>query len=180
MMLNQGLDAVTPESVAATAEVSARTFRSYFTSIEEAILDELIQRYLTIADQVSARPAGEPIRDSLMQVLPTAIAEILGERDDIAVLVQAVEDSPGILAQTLVMFERGRQRLAEVIAARTGTDLARNPAPRLLAGAATTALSTSTMMWATRATELSLPDLIRACLQHLYAGIPMTADTLVG
>jgi AcrR family transcriptional regulator len=176
-MLRDGLDAVTPETVSATVDVSSRTFRNYFSTVEEAILDELMQWYLTLADQIRARPAAEPIWDSLLQVLPTAVTPLLGERDDIAVLVHAVEDSPGIMAQVLVLFERGRQRLAQVISERTGADLLRDPAPQLLAGAATTAMSTATTMWARRTAELPLPDLIRANLEQLRAGIPLDVVT---
>ena len=170
-MLSDGLDSVSPESVAAAVGVSSRTFRNYFAGVEEAIVDELAQRYLTLADQVGDRPPGAPVWESLMQGLPAALPAIMGDRDDFAVLLQAVNDRPTMLAQNLIMFERGRQRLTEVIAARTGADPARDLTPRLYAGAATTAMATAAELWARRATDLPLLDLLRTCLHRLSEGI---------
>ena len=81
-MLSDGLDSVSPESVAAAVGVSSRTFRNYFAGVEEAIVDELAQRYLTLAAQVGDRPPGAPVWESLMQGLPAALPAIMGDRDD--------------------------------------------------------------------------------------------------
>jgi hypothetical protein len=68
-----------------------------------------------------------------------------------------------------------RVLIAEVIAERTGADLDRDLGPHLLAGAVTTAITTSVGLWAGAATETPLPDLVRDCLAQLRAGLPVGA-----
>jgi hypothetical protein len=89
------------------------------------------------------------------------------------VLMRAIRDNPPMLAQHLVVFERGRLVLAEAIAERTGTDAGRDLAPRLLASVAVAALRTSIELWAEADIDVSLPDLIRESLVRLRAGLPL-------
>ena len=175
LMIERGLDAVTPDMIAEAADVSPRTFRNYFASREEAILDAFLQRGLPLVESLRARPAGEPVWDSLLELLPTAVAEIVGARDDLVVVMRAIRDNPAMLAQHLVVFERTYSRLAEVIAERTGTDAQHDLAPRLLAAAAASALKTSIELWAESDTDVLLPDLIREGLGRLRAGLPQGA-----
>ncbi|PWW66780.1 TetR family transcriptional regulator [Actinokineospora spheciospongiae] len=175
LMLERGLDAVTPESVAEAVGVSSRTFRNYFGSREEAIVDEWSRRHASLADAVRARPADEPVWDSLVAVLPRALTDIVGERADFAVLLRVISESPAMLAQNLLALDRTGQLLAEVIAERTGADADRDLAPRLLAGSVLAAVSTAATFWVTGGARTDLPDLLRECLDHLRAGLP-TAD----
>jgi AcrR family transcriptional regulator len=176
MMLEHGLDAVTPESVAAAADMAPRTFRYHFRSREEAILDELAQQHLTLADRLRARPAGEPVWDSLLRVLPPAVAEIVGDRGEFAQVMQVIVESPAMLAENLRVLDRSRVALAEVIAERTGTDLHADTYASLLAGAAVAAISTSITHWTRAATGTALAELIHDCLTRLRAGLPVPGD----
>jgi AcrR family transcriptional regulator len=175
MMIEHGLDAVTPESIAKAVDVSPRTFRNYFSSREEAILDGLVRRGESAADAIRARPTDEPVWDSLVQVLPANVAGFVGEREDLAALMRAIRDHPPMWAQHLLTFERGHWFIAEVVAERTGTDVERDLAPRLLAAAAVVAIRTSIEMWAEGDTDAALPDLIRESLAQLRAGLPLGA-----
>src|SRR5690349_7940762 len=143
MMLEHGLDAVTPESVAAAADMAPRTFRYHFRSREEAILDEVAQQHLTMAGRLRDRPAGEPVWDGLLAVLPGAVTEIVGDRGEFAKLMRTIKQSPAMLAENLLVLDRSRVSIAEAIAERTGTDPHADTYANLLAGAAVTAISTS-------------------------------------
>ena len=175
LMVEKGLDAVTPETIAEAADVSSRTFRNYFASREEAILDGLIHQGTSLVSAFRARPAGEPVWDSMMHVLSGVLSGIVGERNDITMLMRAIRDDPGMQAQHLVTYERTNRILAEVLAERTGTDIARDLAPRLLAAAASLALRTSIELWAEGVTDVALPDLVRESLALLRAGLPLPA-----
>ncbi len=109
LMVEHGLDAVTPEAIAEAVDVSPRTFRNYFTSREEAILDELVRRAASVTEAIRARPASEPVWDSLVHVLPTVVAGLVGGRRDIVVLMGAIKCDPAMQAQHLVTFERGHR-----------------------------------------------------------------------
>lgn len=173
LMIEKGLDAATPETIAEAVDVSSRTFRNYFASREEAILDGLVRRAASLVDAIRARPADEPVWDSLTRILPDVLAGVIGDRDDAAVLMRAVRDNPAMQAQHLVTYQRTGQLLAEVIAERTGTDVERDLAPRLLAAAASLALRTSVELWVEGATGAALPDLVRESLAQLRAGLPL-------
>ncbi|MFD5162444.1 TetR/AcrR family transcriptional regulator [Streptomyces hawaiiensis] len=143
LMADRGLDAATPEAVAEAANGSPRTFRNYFGSREKAILHGLVSRVTTLVDTMRARPAEEPVGDSLVKVLPAFTATFAVQRDDIAVFMRAVAENPAMRAQYFVAYEDAHQRLAEFIADRTGTDVERDLAPRLLAATAAAVLRTS-------------------------------------
>lgn len=175
LMVERGMDAVTPEAVADTVGVSPRTFRNYFSSREQAIADEVVQRSTIVVEALRARPAEEPVWDSLMQVLPDTITELAGERDDVVVLRRVCQEDPAMLAQHLAAFDRLVRLLVEAIAERTGTDAERGLEPRLLAAAVGVALSTSTELWADGDAQTTLPDLVRESLAQLRAGLPLGA-----
>lgn len=172
MMLQQGLAAVSPESVAAAADVAPRTFRYHFRSREEAILDGLAQQHAGLADLVRARPAGEPMWDSLLAVLPEAVVAMAGDRDEFATLLKVITGDPAMLAENLLVLERARQLLAAAIGERAGADPATDTYPGLLAGAAVTAISTAVVHWAQGPADVPLDRLIRDCLTRLRAGLP--------
>ncbi|WP_328475013.1 TetR family transcriptional regulator [Actinoplanes sp. NBC_00393] len=170
MLLEHGLDAVTPESVAAAADMAPRTFRYHFRNREEAILDGLAQQHLALADKIRDRPADEPIWDSLLHVVPDAVTETFGDRAEFAKVMQVIADNPAMLAQNLLVLEQGRQLLAVAVADRLGLDVDRDIYPGLLAGATETAISIAVAHWARG--DAKLPDLIRDSLTRLRAGLP--------
>ena len=174
LLVEQGMDAVTPDAVAEAADVSPRTFRNYFDSREEAIFYSLVRGGEALVDKVRARPADEPVWDSLMAVLPDAAADIVGSRKELVVLMGAIKDNPALRAQHLVAFERARW-IEDIIAERTGTDAARDLRPRLMAGVVAVALRKSIELWAEGAVDTELPDLVREALAELRAGLPIAA-----
>jgi AcrR family transcriptional regulator len=175
LMVEQGIDAVTPEAVAEAVDVSPRTFRNYFASREEAILDWLAQRGEPVGDAIRARPASEPVWDSLISVVPEAVAEIIGSRDDMVALMRACRESPAMFAHHLVFYERGHWEFTRVIAERSGTDPRRDLAPRVMAAATTAVLKEAVDMWSKGDTDATLTELIREGLVQLRAGMPVGA-----
>ena len=172
LMLERGIDAVTPEAVAEAAGVSPRTFRNYFWAPEEAVVEGIVQRASLVADALRARPVGEPIWESFLNVLPETLSAIVGPREHLECLMRAREENPALLGQHLAALERVHDLLTEVIAERTGTDGSRDLTPRLLALTATTAMSASARLWALGEVDAPLPDLVRHSLSELRAGIP--------
>jgi AcrR family transcriptional regulator len=173
LMIEKGLDAVTPEAVAEAADLSPRTFRNYFASREEAILDRLDRRAGSITEAIRARPADEPLWTSFAEVLPAAAADLVGSHNEFLVLMAVIEANPAMLAQHLVAFEHGHTLMVKLIAERTGTDAERDLAPRLLAAAMGVAIKSSIDLWA--ATGADLPGLIREAIAQLRAGLPLGA-----
>ena len=173
LLQERGLEAVTPEAVAEAAGVSPRTFRNYFASREEAIVEGVVHRAVSITDALRDRPAGEPVWETLTEVLPDAVPAIVGDRDNVRLLQRVACDHTAMLGQRLAAFEGIQWQLAEVIAERTGTDVVRDLTPRLLTAAVAAVLRTAVEMWAESDGATSLPDLVRESLAQLRAGLPL-------
>jgi AcrR family transcriptional regulator len=172
MMRDKGIDAVTPESVAEAVGVSARTFRNYFASRDEAIVGAVVRGVVAIPAAMAARPAGEPVWDVLAHVLPDAVSAAMGAREDVAVLLREARLNPALGAEQLSRFEPLQRQFTAVFAERLGVDPRHDLAPRLLAGVARTAMGASIEAWALGDGSVSLADLLRDCLAQQRAGIP--------
>ncbi len=169
MMLDKGLDAVSPESVAEAVGVSGRTFRNYFLSREEAIVEAVVRHVEAIADALRTRPAGEPVWDSLANVLPDAVSAMVSRREDVVALLRVAREEPTMLAAHLTSFDRVKRLLEQAIAERTGTE---DLASRLLAAAAGVAVQTSIEAWSAGDGSTGLPAIVRETITQLRTGIP--------
>lgn len=179
-MLEQGLTAVSPESVAEIAGVSGRTFRNYFFSVEEAIVEATIRHVESTAEAVRGRPADEPVWDALAAVLPEMVATMVSSREDVAVLLRAGRENPSILAAQLTSIDRIARQLTEAVAERMGTDPERDLPTRLLAAAAGVTVRASLEVWSAGDGSTRLADVVRAGLAQLRAGIPAGGLTMTG
>lgn len=169
--LADGLRAVSAEAVADLVGVSPRTFRNYFVSVEEAVVDGLVVRGSAMLDALEARPADEPVWDSLAALLPEHVDALAGDRDDATGLFEMFESSAALRAYQLAAFEDVDQRLADLLAQRLGTDRAVDPTPSLMAGVAMVAVKTALSLWV-HGHGVSLPELTRDCLDRIRAGLP--------
>ncbi len=172
LMLEQGLKAVSPESVAEIVGVSGRTFRNYFFSVEEAIVEASIRHVETMADAVRARPLDEPVWDALTAVLPDIVATMVSSREDVAMVLRAGRENPSILAAHLTSIDRTSRQLIQAIADRMGTDPEQDLPTRLLAAAAGVTVRTSLEVWSAGDGSTCLADVVRAGLAQLRDGIP--------
>ena len=172
--LVDGLRAVSAEAVADVVGVSPRTFRNYFTSVEEAVVDGLVVRATAMLDALEARPADEPVWDSLFALLPEHIDRMAGDRDDATGLFEMFEASAALRAYQLAAFEEVDLRLADVLAARLDVDRTTDPTPTLVAGVVMVALRTSLELWV-RGHGVSLPEVTLDCLRRIRAGLPAPA-----
>lgn len=173
LLVERGIDAVTPESVADAVGVSPRTFRNYYSCREEAVFDAFVLRAHAMVDALRARPGDEPVWDSLLAVLPGEFSEIVGNREDLRVLKCTAMDNPAMFAQHLSAFERIHRLMTETIAERIGRDVDRDVEPALLATCAGAALRTAVDVWVSREKDTPLPALVTEALETLRAGIPI-------
>jgi AcrR family transcriptional regulator len=173
LALELGVENVTAEAIAAAADVAPRTFHNYFASREEAIVAVMVDRARGFADSLRARPAGEPIWDSLHHAIvvelsgpPEVMAEFLAQ-------MRMLKSSKSLRAHTLTIFEEVDHLLLTAIAERTGCDVERDLYPRLLAAVAAAALKTSVLMWGEDDDRDATPvALATDALRQLRAGLP--------
>src|SRR3954454_18953210 len=80
LTIERGFDNVRVEDIADAAGVSPRTFNNYFASKAEAIVSRHLDRFHRAADELRARPDGEPLWESITEVALSQVepgAEVL-------------------------------------------------------------------------------------------------------
>jgi AcrR family transcriptional regulator len=165
----QGYEATTVDQIAEAAEVSASTFFRYYPTKEDVVL---IDDYdAALADEVLARPAGEPIMASILAALGTSLGPVIkADRDELLLRTRLSFNDPAIRARSWDELQLSQDRLAEVIMARTG-----RPADDLevhAAAAAIVAVSTAVVRyWVNRDGAPDLASLYEGPFRMLLEGV---------
>jgi AcrR family transcriptional regulator len=176
--IERGWGNVTVEDIAAAANVSVRTFRNYFSSKAEAVAARHLERMVGIADGLRARPATEPMWDAIVGAVLCQFAP--GDhsaedpprdrhwRDGIRLMLT----EPALQAEVARANAVAQDELARAIAERTGTDVARDVYPNLVAAVvgAGSAVAVECCLRADHAG--SLVPMLREVFGQLAAGLP--------
>ncbi|MBX3030418.1 MAG: TetR family transcriptional regulator [Chloroflexi bacterium] len=138
-----GADAVTAEAIARDANVSVRTFHNYFATKEEAFLAPFRTLLDHAAEELQARPVGEPVLDSLEQVWMRLASGQRAVPEDTLAQVGQLWTSPAMIAYQHRLVAEAVQRIVGPVAERTGTDPVRDLYPTLVTTTAIVALFTA-------------------------------------
>ncbi|MGW2491710.1 TetR/AcrR family transcriptional regulator [Streptomyces sp. NPDC001606] len=121
LVAEQGYDATTIDQIAERAEVSPSTVFRYFPTKEDIVLTD--EYDLLMADELRARPAGEPLIQSLRYVIHRAVDRALAEDPEVARLrVRLGVEIPAVRGRMLESMASTGALLRQVIADRTGLD----------------------------------------------------------
>jgi AcrR family transcriptional regulator len=142
LALERGLEAVTADDIAASANVSPRTFHNYFASKEEALAAGWRSMLQVYVDQLLARPSDEPILTSLEHVLAPIAAAAVSSRDETAAHLELLA-SPGFVRYRGILIDEAVLILTDTVAARTGTNPRTDMYPRLVTMTAVSAVVTA-------------------------------------
>ncbi|SDC77914.1 TetR/AcrR family transcriptional regulator [Rhodococcus tukisamuensis] len=168
-----GVDAVTADAIAAEAGVSTRTFHNYFSSKEEAILYRFETEATVWMHLLRARPADEPIWDSLERLSVDLVTDPARRLDETVAVMALVEDSPALMARKVEMRGRVTRILGEAIAERTGTDIDTDLYPNLLQMAAGAACKAAIELWLRDTSTAADPgELVSQAFRQIRAGLP--------
>ncbi|WP_206038071.1 TetR/AcrR family transcriptional regulator [Rhodococcus sp. HNM0569] len=169
-----GIDHVTADAIAAEAGVSTRTFHNYFSNKEEAVLTALEDNVRSWVDTLRARPADEPIWDSIEAVVVDMLNDPEKRIDETVDMLQGLQSSPVLLAkQTDELQSRISRLLGEAIAERTGTNAETDLYPHVLHHAVGGACKAALDLWISGRSGASGPDeLVRRAFAQLKSGLP--------
>ncbi|TMR95415.1 TetR family transcriptional regulator [Nonomuraea basaltis] len=126
LFLEQGYESTTVEQIAGVVEISPRTFFRYFTSKDDLVLwfhdhgEEIMMA--TLAD----RPQDEPPFTALMHALRAVLSDMEDSTPEETArflkLRRVLDANPRLIGQSVARGAETERRLAEVVAARRGTD----------------------------------------------------------
>lgn len=174
-----GPEHVTVEQIADAAGVAPRTFFNYFAAKEEAVVAGDHACAQALVEAFTARPADEPVTESLRHAL-RAVAGAPGYRERV-LRMRRLRGHPNLVAHQIAAFVAQERALAAAVAARTGTDPAREPYPSLVAAAAVAGLRVAVQHWlgdhdpqadgGVPADPAALPELVDEVVALLGAGL---------
>ncbi|RAO24972.1 hypothetical protein MED15_00730 [Micromonospora noduli] len=175
-----GYDNVRVEDIAEAAGVSPRTFNNYFSSKAEAIASRHLDRSLRTAAALRERPADEPLWVALTQASleqftrgPEVEAMPSPSHAQWVAGVRTMLAEPALQGERLRATALAEAELAAAVAERTGTDLATDMYPRLVAAAASAAVAVATQHYLDSADPPApIERLITDAFTQVAAGLP--------
>ncbi|WP_327043628.1 TetR family transcriptional regulator [Microbispora sp. NBC_01189] len=177
LVVERGLENVRVEDIAAEAGVAPRTFNNYFSSKSEAIVARHLERTRLIAQELRHRPVSEPLWDAITSAVISQLA-MGADYDDRRpdqqwqAGIRLMISEPSLQGEMLKASAVAENELAAAIADRTGTDVAHDLYPRLVAGAAGAAIRVAMDQWMRADPPVPVRSLIEDALGRLAAGLP--------
>lgn len=160
LVAERGLHHVTVEDIAEAADVSVRTFFNHFATKEEAVVGLDVVRAEQFADDLEARPAGEPPLDAVHRVLVALAERISAGDDDWLLRMEVVRRIPELAPRLLASFAAYERALVEAVARRTGMDPDTDLFPLCTAMVGIASFRSAMVLWHQRGHTGSLTALV--------------------
>ncbi|HEX6871816.1 MAG TPA: TetR family transcriptional regulator [Micromonosporaceae bacterium] len=173
LFAERGYEQTTVEDIAEAADVAVRTFFRYFSSKQDVLLGDVVtDRVARLRKELAARPATEPVLDSVRMVMDLLDFAGPDEADQILARMDLMRRQPSFVARYLEIMDQMRLAIVEFVAVRTGLDPRRHMYPLLVGGACAASWESSLVLWVESRAELSLRDLRHQAFAALSAGLP--------
>ncbi len=150
LFLKNGYEATTVDQIAAAAGMSKRTFFRYFPSKDDLVIGKYDLFGDRLADALDARPADEPVWESLRRVFDLTLDYVQDDhqraRNDS--MERIVQSTPQLTARYLEKMQRIQSLLIGRVAARLGVNTATSdPRPAAIVGAAFACMHAARASW---------------------------------
>jgi AcrR family transcriptional regulator len=172
LVMERGWDNVTVEDIADAANVSARTFRNYFTGKAEAVVATHIERGQHTAEVLRDRPPDEPLWEAIVNAVVAQFDQpVTQPRDErYFAALQRLLAEPAIQQEIFRAHAVAQDELAVAIADRIGVK-ADDLYPRIVASVVSAGLGTALTRW-TGNPNGSIVPLLRDVFDQIRAGLP--------
>lgn len=147
LFAEHGYEQTTVEQIAHEAGVSRRSFFRYFATKEDVVVgtsDALAEDFLAA---FAARPAGESPILAIRNALRPVVESWLADPAEMDAIIRLLRESRTLRRAMLERHARMEERLAGLIALRTGAKLNRDPTPALLAFVARALMDAAFNVW---------------------------------
>ena len=146
LFAERGIDATTVDDIADAVDVSARTFHRYFAAKEDVLFADNGERQATFESFLDARPADEPLLDTLRAaahgLTDSFLADPATERRRMRLIITSYTLRARSLQYTDIFDGLLRQHVARRLSLDPG-----EPLPRVLAACTIAALRTARERW---------------------------------
>src|SRR5690348_10261397 len=100
LFAERGYEETTISDIAAAADISPRTFFSYFPSKDDVVFAEMDERLATVRDRLASRPSGETPLATFRRVAEELLMAIAaGDSESGAIQVAMIRERPSLQAQ---------------------------------------------------------------------------------
>jgi AcrR family transcriptional regulator len=166
LAVERGPSNVRREDIAATADVSLRTFSNYFSSKEEAIVSLAVERAAGMVTSLRGRPAGEALGEALVAAVVEQYPQAGPDREWIA-QIRVIVSAPEVQGAYLKALAGIEGLLAEAIAERLGVDIRHELRPRVLAAATCAAERVAIGFWLDSDAHVPLADVLGQAMRQV-------------
>jgi AcrR family transcriptional regulator len=136
LYLERGYQETRIEDITTAVDVSRRTFFHYFSSKDDVITGWFAQQAECLRDAFEARPADEPMWDSLREACHTLFVTYGVSRERAAGLRRLVYTEPALFARKYDFYLRAQAELIPVVQRRLGRSTGRQLMASVLVRAA--------------------------------------------
>ena len=143
----RGYEAATVDDVAREAGVSRRTFFRYFSSKEDVVVGTTDALAEDVLAGLATRPRREPPLVAIHRALRPVLVSRLDDAGEAGAIIRLLRESRTLRRAMLERHARMEERLAALIAERTGADPGKDPTPALLAFVTRALVDTAFNVW---------------------------------
>jgi AcrR family transcriptional regulator len=176
LFCEKGFDAVTIDDIAASADVSRRTFFRYFASKEDVILSDHPKRLDELAAALNRRPADEPALTALRHAIISLAGTYEEQRDHMVRRFRLVNTTPALEARSLCLQRNWETSVTAMLAARMGVDPGEDLRPGVVAATTMAAMRIATANWLAGGGQDDLPKIVANALDLLDGGLQAAAS----
>jgi AcrR family transcriptional regulator len=178
LFTEKGFDAVTIDDIAASADVSRRTFFRYFASKEDVILSDHPRRLGELEAALHRRPADEPALTALRHAILSLAGSFEDQREHMVRRFRLITETPALEARSLCLQRNWETGVTVMLAERMGVDPAEDLRPGVVAATTMSAMRVATANWLAGGGHGDLPAIVAAALDLLDGGLQAAAIPL--
>lgn len=170
LFYERGYAATTVDDIVAAVDVSPRTFFRYFPTKEDLVVALGATSLDLFLEALRGRPLGESLQAAVVAAVDQTLASGWEDTTRVRSFLALIRETPQLRARWLEEAYGNRDLMAEVIAARTGTDPSdlRN---LIIAGTITLTINTALQAWADQEVEPKASPFVYRGLKELATAL---------
>lgn len=173
LFIDHGFEQTTIQDIAEQAEISPRTFFSYFPTKEDVVLADYADRLNKILTELDHRPSSEEPWEALHASFVEVAADYQSKRQQLIRRFSLMAANPSVFARSLQLQSDWENALAAKLNQRVSGE-GKALSHHLMASAALAIMRSSLRFWIQSNFQTPLPQLVEKCFSDLAEGLTRT------